>query len=108
MVTMQDVANYVGVSKASVSRVVNGLPVSYEIQTKISEAIHILGYHPNLLARALTTKRNSVIGVIVSERLTGNCVSTEILSQLLEKMLHIPAHREQPFRLNVNTYSVST
>ena len=86
MVTMQDVANYVGVSKASVSRVVNGLPVSYEIQTKISEAIHILGYHPNLLARALTTKRNSVIGVIVSERLTGNCVSTEILSQLLEKM----------------------
>ena len=22
--------------------------------------------------------------------------------------VHIPAHREQPFRLNVNTYSVST
>ena len=23
-------------------------------------------------------------------------------------LVHIPAHREQPFRLNVNTYSVST
>lgn len=86
MVTMQDVANYAGVSKASVSRVANGLPVSDEIQSKISKAIQLLGYHPNLLARALTTNRNNVIGIIVSEPLTKDNVSTELLSQFLEQM----------------------
>ena len=85
MVTMQDVANYVGVSKASVSRVVNGLPVATETQTKISEAMQLLGYHPNLLARALTTRKNQVVGVIVSARLTANCIGTEYLFLLLEK-----------------------
>jgi len=34
MVTMQDVANYAGVSKASVSRVVNGFQVSSEIEPR--------------------------------------------------------------------------
>lgn len=28
--------------------------------------------------------------------------------KVIDSLLHIPAHREQPFRLNVNTYSVST
>jgi LacI family transcriptional regulator len=62
MVTMQEVAEYAGVSKASVSRVVNGLAASDETYHRVSAAMQSLGYHPNLIARALTTKRNSVIG----------------------------------------------
>lgn len=86
MVTMQDVANYAGVSKASVSRVLNGRRASDEIYAKVSTAMQSLGYHPNLIARALTTKRNAVVGVIICENLTQDGVITEFLSQLLEKM----------------------
>ncbi|WP_166434316.1 LacI family DNA-binding transcriptional regulator [Vibrio viridaestus] len=84
MVTMQDVADYAGVSKASVSRVVNGLAVSPEITQKVTAAMQGLGYRPNTLARALTTRKNSVIGVIISESLNKDPVVTEFLSQLLE------------------------
>lgn len=86
MITMQDVANYAGVSKSSVSRVVNGLAVSAEINQKVTVAMEGLGYRPNALARALTTRKNSVIGVIISESLNKDPVLTEFLSQLLEIM----------------------
>lgn len=86
MVTMQDVAISAGVSKSSVSRVVNGLAVSPEITHKVTAAMEGLGYRPNALARALTTRKNSVIGVIISESLNKNPVVTEFLSQLLEIM----------------------
>ncbi len=86
MVTMQDVAISAGVSKSSVSRVVNGLAVSPEITQKVTAAMEGLGYRPNVLARALTTRKNSVIGVIISESLNKNSVVTEFLSQLLEIM----------------------
>ncbi len=86
MVTMQDVAISAGVSKSSVSRVVNGLAVSPEITQKVTAAMEGLGYRPNALARALTTRKNSVIGVIISESLNTNPVVTEFLSQLLEIM----------------------
>ena len=89
MVTINDVASYAGVSKASVSRVANGLPTSNETYLKVSSAMQHLGYHPNVIARALTTKRNSVIGVIASEGFTRNAVLTEFLSQFLVKLSHL-------------------
>ncbi|MGP8307675.1 LacI family DNA-binding transcriptional regulator [Vibrio sp. YIC-376] len=84
MVTMQDVANYAGVSKTSVSRVVNGFAVSPEINRKVSEALKGLGYRPNRLARALTTNSNPVIGVIISDHLNRTAPMAEFLSQLIE------------------------
>lgn len=86
MVTMQDVAISAGVSKSSVSRVVNGLAVSPETTQKVTDAMEGLGYRPNALARALATRKNSVIGVIISESLNTTPVVTEFLSQLLEIM----------------------
>lgn len=83
---MLDIANYAGVYKTSVSRVVNGLPESNETYQKVSAAMQSLGYHLNLLARALATRRNTVTGVIISESLTSNSTVSDFLSQLLEKM----------------------
>ncbi len=86
MVTINDVASYAGVSKASVSRVVNGQRTSNEIHLKVSAAMQHLGYHPNLIARALSTNRNPVIGIMVSEGFTRNPVVMEFLAQLLVKV----------------------
>ncbi len=86
MVTMQEVANYAGVSLATVSRVVNGRGVSPKLSKLVTVALDELGYRPNALARALTTKKNSVIGVIISQSLNQNPLITAFLSHLLVKM----------------------
>ncbi len=69
MVTMNDIAQLAGVSKASVSRVINNKPVSTEIREKIEKIINELHYQPNLIAQSLTTKKTNVIGLIIPSRI---------------------------------------
>jgi DNA-binding LacI/PurR family transcriptional regulator len=66
--TLEDVARIAGVSRATVSRVVNGgTLVAAKTTEAVTEAINQLGYHPNRAARALVTRRTGVIAVIVPE-----------------------------------------
>lgn len=67
MPTISDVAKTAGVSKATVSRVLNGLPVSHDTQAKVTRAIKKLEYHPNAQARGLTLRRSDLVGVLVPE-----------------------------------------
>ncbi|HOX32135.1 MAG TPA: LacI family DNA-binding transcriptional regulator [Spirochaetales bacterium] len=54
-VTIEDVARACGVSRATVSRVINGESrVRPQTIEKVNEAIRALGYHPNLHAKALS------------------------------------------------------
>jgi len=58
-VTIADVARRAGVSKVTVSYVINGregkVRISDETRRRIWEAIRDLGYRPNAVARALTS-----------------------------------------------------
>ncbi|MET3807470.1 DNA-binding LacI/PurR family transcriptional regulator [Nakamurella sp. UYEF19] len=64
---MHDVARRAGVSHQTVSRVLNGLPnVREETRERVVAAIAELGYRRNSAARALVTRRSSVIGVMTS------------------------------------------
>lgn len=64
---MHDVARRAGVSHQTVSRVLNGLPnVRQETKERVTAAIAELGYRRNIAARALVTRRSSMIGVITS------------------------------------------
>ncbi len=66
--TLEDVARLAGVSRATVSRVVNGGTLVAATTTEaVRAAIDELGYHPNRAARALVTRRTGVIAVIVPE-----------------------------------------
>jgi DNA-binding LacI/PurR family transcriptional regulator len=75
-VTVEDVAKVAGVSRATVSRVVNGSPrVSPEAKAAVMAAIDQLGYVPNRAARSLMTRRSDSVGVIIiesGERLFGD------------------------------------
>jgi LacI family transcriptional regulator len=63
--TIRDVAATAGVSIQTVSRVTNGRPdVAPETVSRVLEAIHRLGYTPNMLARSLTVGRSQVLGVV--------------------------------------------
>jgi DNA-binding LacI/PurR family transcriptional regulator len=64
-VTLKDVAELAGVSRAAVSRsFTEGASVSAKTRAKVSEAAATLGYSPNMLARSLTTRRTQLVGLV--------------------------------------------
>ncbi|MCW2882342.1 MAG: LacI family transcriptional regulator [Sphaerisporangium sp.] len=66
--TLEAVAARAGVSKSSVSRVVNGeTTVSAHIRDLVVKAVRELGYVPNGAARSLATQRTNAVAVIVSD-----------------------------------------
>jgi len=63
--TINDVARVAGVSKKTVSRVINRSPLlSDEMRKHVEEVIAELGYIPNPQARALALRRNFLIGLV--------------------------------------------
>ena len=66
--TLEEVAKVAGVSRATVSRVVNGSPrVSGDVRRSVQTAIDHLGYIPNRAARSLVTRRSYSIAVVITE-----------------------------------------
>ncbi len=81
--TLEEVASLAGVSRATVSRVVNGSPrVSPDIRREVEAAIVELAYVPNRAARSLVTRRSGSIGVVITEP-TGRLFSDPFFPRLL-------------------------
>ena len=67
MATMLDVSIHAGVSKATVSRVLNGTgQVKESTRQQVFKAMEELGYRPNFLARSLANRTSNSIGLVVS------------------------------------------
>ncbi|MGJ0624615.1 LacI family DNA-binding transcriptional regulator [Xenorhabdus bovienii] len=67
MITLEDVASYSGVSRATVSRVVNGdKKVKAATRAKVENAIVELGYSPNLAARELASNQSNTLGLVTT------------------------------------------
>jgi LacI family transcriptional regulator len=63
--TINDVARVAGVSKKTVSRVINRSPLlNQETRERVEKVIRDLGYVPNPQARALALRRNFLIGLV--------------------------------------------
>lgn len=66
--TLETVAAQAGVSRATVSRVVNGSgKVTAEVSAAVERAIAELNYVPNRAARALASRRTQVVALVVPE-----------------------------------------
>lgn len=67
-VTIDDVARRAGVSKTTVSRILNGHfeHATEETKARILEVIKELDYRPNALARGLKQMKTNVIGIVLS------------------------------------------
>jgi len=71
-VTQREVAKLAGVSRATVSYVLNGnaqgrVPISPETQRRVLEAVSILGYQPDASAQTLRSGKSRVVGVLVPD-----------------------------------------
>jgi LacI family transcriptional regulator len=64
--TLEDIAKLVGVSRSTVSRVVNGSPnVSQEVRQRVLKVIQSTGFQPNAAARSLASQRSRMIGLVL-------------------------------------------
>ena len=69
--TLEDVARLAGVSRSTVSRVINDHPnVRPETRERVWQAIHRSGYRPHAVARSLVTRRTQIIGMVIPEAVT--------------------------------------
>ncbi|MDN4482265.1 LacI family DNA-binding transcriptional regulator [Demequina lignilytica] len=76
--TITDVAQAAGVSRATVSRVMNGRPtVDAAIAERVRRVVDELGYKPSRVAQSLSLGRTSTVGVIVPD--LGNPSFQQIL-----------------------------
>jgi DNA-binding LacI/PurR family transcriptional regulator len=67
-VTLEEVARIAGVSRATVSRVVNGNPrVNHDTRRTVEKAVERLGYIPNPAARSLVTRRSDSVALVIAE-----------------------------------------
>lgn len=64
-ITTKDISNLANVSTATVSRVLNNKPgVLPETREAVLKVVRELGYQPNLLSKALATRKTITLGVI--------------------------------------------
>ena len=68
MATIKEVADYAGVSVATVSRVINKTGyVSLELQERVVDAMKSLQYRPSALARGLRRQETQTVGVLIPQ-----------------------------------------
>ena len=78
-ITIDDIAKEANVSIATVSRVINGSKtVSPELRNRVMEAVNRNHFRPNTFARALTTNKSNIIGIIVTD------ISNPVISSLVK------------------------
>jgi len=80
-ITIEDVARLSGVSRGTVSRVINGSQnVNRETRKRVLEVIEKLGYRPNQNARRTAGGRSSTIGIVIP------MIGTEFYERLIKSM----------------------
>ncbi len=97
--TSQDVANAAGVSRTTVSLVLNnvqGVNIPESTRERVRDAARDLGYVPNATAQALATQRARAIGLIMT-RSPEHIASDVFLPQLISGLLTVIKKRD--FRL---------
>ncbi len=71
-VDLQKIAKMAGVSRSTVSRVINDQPdVSPEVRKRVSQIVRETGYQPNAAARSLRNKRSDIIGLVLNNTVGG-------------------------------------
>jgi LacI family transcriptional regulator len=64
--TLEDIARQAGVSRSTVSRVLNDQPyVKSDVRERVLKVIQMTGFRPNLAARTLASQRSWMIGLVL-------------------------------------------
>jgi LacI family transcriptional regulator len=70
--TLDDIARLTGVSRATVSRVINNHPnVSDKMRQRVQKIIDETGFQPNLAARSLASRQTKLLGLVIPRNVHG-------------------------------------
>ncbi len=90
-VTSQDVADLAGVSRTTVSFVLNkveGVQISEATRQRVIAAADELGYVPDAAAQALASRRSQIIGLVLT-RSPHHIASDAYITQLLDELIEV-------------------
>ncbi len=88
-INSKEIARLAGVSQATVSRALSGHPhVAEMTRRRVLDVIEETGYLPNVLARALVTRRTATIGLVVSN------ITSQFYPELIEAVCAIAAEHD--------------
>ncbi|WBQ08112.1 LacI family DNA-binding transcriptional regulator [Kribbella sp. CA-293567] len=97
--TLEDVAKVAGVSRATASRVINGVhTVDETMVLKVEAAVRKTGYIPNTVARSLVTRKAGAIALVISgsdgsaEQVLGDPFFGRITSGVVKSLLPEKVH----------------
>ncbi len=94
--TLQAVAAHAGVSRATVSRVVNGVgSVDPSLAERVAQAVRDLHYVPNPAARSLMTQRTDTVALIAAEsptRLFGDPFFAAVVRAVGQELARAEVH----------------
>jgi len=82
MITIREIAELTGVSKSTVSRVLNNGYVSESVREKVEEVIREHNYSPSAVAVNLSRRETSTVGVVIPE--LDNAFFGEVLKGITE------------------------
>ncbi len=116
--TLEEVGKLAGVSRATVSRVINNPDgVTPELRERVKRVIAETGYRPNLVARSLVSNRSNLLGLIIPsvaqmlftdpyfpaliQGISQACNANDYTLSLF--IFHSPADKEQVFNRALNT-----
>ena len=91
IITINEIANMAGVSRATVSRYLNKGSISQEKKERIQKVIEETGYHPSVQAQMLRSKKTNLIGVIIPK------INSDSIGRMVEGISLIL--QEEGFRL---------
>ncbi|MFF5235166.1 LacI family DNA-binding transcriptional regulator [Dactylosporangium sp. NPDC000521] len=101
--TIEDVARAAGVSRSTVSRVMNGVPGATEaVRQHVKDVIAELGYVPDQTARALASRQQPAIDVVVASPAptVGWIGSHPYYSRVLAGIMAVLAGRDVQLRIH--------
>jgi DNA-binding LacI/PurR family transcriptional regulator len=105
-ITSQDVADLAGVSRTTVSFVLNdvkGLNLTSETREKVRQAVESLGYVPDATAQALASRRAMAIGLVMT-RSPHHIASDTFLPQIIGGLLDVV--KQNKLRLVIESVEV--
>ena len=107
MATIYDLAKLSGVSKSSVSKVLNNTPhISEKTRKKVIAAIEALGYQPNANARNLAGHKTKIIALIIMQDI-NYIFSTSFFSEAIKGIANVLSRERYNMILSVRN-NVST
>jgi LacI family transcriptional regulator len=94
--TLEEIAKIAGVSRSTVSRVVNHEPnVRETVRERVQQVIEEMGYHPNVAARSLASQRSQILGVVIPE--TVNTLFVDPFFPLVLRGIYDAVHANDYF-----------